>query len=63
MSAATETTPVAAGEHDWQKTNLVTNDDMTDSYRCRKCRATGTRHGLGWPPVTKEAKCRDKGMV
>lgn len=32
--------------HDWQKTNLVTNKNMTDSYQCERCGAKGTRHGF-----------------
>lgn len=47
-------------EHDWEKTNLVTNRDMTDSYRCRRCGITGKRYGFNWPPVKDKKYQKDK---
>ena len=33
--------------HDFEKTNLVTNSDGSDDYKCKKCGLKGKRWGLG----------------
>lgn len=40
--------PAEGFRHNWEKQNLVTNKDMTDTYKCTKCGLKRKRYGLSW---------------
>jgi len=43
-----EITREKAFKHNWQKKNLVTNADMSDTYECTKCKQKYKRRGFEW---------------
>lgn len=55
--------------HNFDKTNLVTNDDGTDTYTCKDCGLRGKRFGLDEhitlirPSMKKISKCNGKKGV
>jgi N6-adenosine-specific RNA methylase IME4 len=61
---AQEVDELHPGEHDWEKSNLVTRSErgaMFDTYRCKACGATSKRHGVAWPPkldAKQPKKCK-----